>query len=419
MAGDQPARRKVPPPQVLGMALLASGGLSGVLMTTMSQLLAARGVSELQIASMTGFATIPGTIRFLVAPALDVGLSRRTYATLLLMLLAAVTALALNRLDHLTLLPLLMFTGMACYYLYGPAVAGWFSQILRREDQPVLGAWSSAALGAGYGLLPALAIVLLRALPYETGVAVICAVGLLPLMLFAIVPHEPTAQLGFRDAFGPLWRDIAVIVRSRHVWRMMILLALPCATFSLTNTLSGIGTADFHASETFVGVVGGIGGTIGSVAGALVAPLFTRRAQPLLVYIVMGVVGALFTLALIALPRTPETFALAMIGENVFQGASFAVAFGAILLSMGENNPVAATQYALIEAAMIVPISYMPVLDGLGYARGGLAGNLATDAVLGLIGSAVMIVLFLGPWRDTLRAETIYAPAPVFEPEAV
>jgi len=406
MGIDHP-RRRAPPAQVLGLAALANGGMYGILMITVAQLLAARGVSELRIAAITGFATIPGTIRFLLAPMLDVGFSRRTYATALALMMAGLTALACNLLGNLTLLPLVMFAGMACYYLYTPAAGGWFSQVINRADEPVLGAWLSASSGAGFGLMPALGIVLIHLLPFQIGVGVICLLCLAPLILFAFVPHEPTPTLGFGAAFGPLWRDIGLIVRDRNVWRMMLLFAMPCATFSLTNTLSGIGSADFHASEAFVGVVGGIGGTVGTLVGALTAPLLTRWVRPVLLYLLIGVTGALFTLILMGMARTPMTYAVAMIGENVFQGAAFATALGLILLSVGKNNPVASTHFALIDAALIVPISYMPVLDGLGYDRGGILGNLGVDAALGLGGSTIMALLFFGPWRDTVRAEAV------------
>ena len=88
--------RKPPPAWALGLATLVNGALSGVLTVTVPQLLAARGVPEPQIAAISGLSFLPGTFNFLVAPILDVGLSRRTYATVLALGLAALTALSLN-----------------------------------------------------------------------------------------------------------------------------------------------------------------------------------------------------------------------------------------------------------------------------------------------------------------------------------
>ena len=54
----------------------------------------------------------------------------------------------------------------------------------------------------------------------------------------------------------------------------------------------------------------------------------------------------------------------------------------------------------------------MPMLDGLGYSRGGLAGNLMVDAGLSLVACTVMTLLFAKPWRDTVRVEDVAAPLP-------
>jgi PAT family beta-lactamase induction signal transducer AmpG len=388
---------------------LCNGALSGVIVVTIPQLLTARGVPELQIASITGLSLIPGIFNFLVAPILDVGFSRRTYATVLAFGLAALTALSLYLLSDLAALAVVMFLANVCYYLYTPAVAGWFGQLLARNEEPVLGAWMSAASVAGFGGASAAAILLLRGLPYDVGVAVICLASLAPLSLFFFVPHEPTPPLSFLDSFGPVTRNVARLVRDRHIWRMMALFAVPCATFSLTNTLSGVGR-DFHASEAFVGLFGGLGATVGGVFGALIAPSLAKRFPPLLLYIGIGVLGAFFTLSLLVPAPSPTLFAMAMVGENVLQSAAFALINALILISIGKNNPVASTQFALISAAAVVPLVYMPMLDGLGYDRDGLAGNLMVDAGLSLAGCAVMALLFATSWKETVRAEEATAP---------
>jgi PAT family beta-lactamase induction signal transducer AmpG len=403
--------RHAPPAWVLGLATLCNGAFSGILVITVPQLLAARGVPELQIASITGLSLLPGAFNFLAAPILDVGFSRRVYAVVLAFGLAALPALSLNVLSDLPKLTVVMFVANILYYLYTPAIAGWFGQLLARNEEPILGAWMAAAAVAGFGGSSAVGILLLRHLPFELGVAVICLIGLAPLSLFLFVPHEPMPTLSFRDSFGPVTRNVARIVRDRHVWRMMALFAVPCATFSLTNTLSGVGR-DFHASEAFVGLIGGVGATVGGVFGALVAPLIVKRFPPLALYIAIGATGALFTLSLLIPARTPLLFALAMVGENVFQSAGFALIYALALLSVGRNNPIASTQFALINAASIVPIVYMPMLDGLGYDRGGLAGNLVVDASLSLVACVAMTLLFARPWKDTVRVEDTAAPEP-------
>ena len=94
-----------------------------------------------------------------------------------------------------------------------------------------------------------------------------------------------------------------------------------------------------------------------------------------------------------------------MIGENVFQSAAFAVAYAIILLSIPKDSPIASTQWALLSAAMVIPITYMQLLDGKAYDLGRLPGSFVMDAGMSLVACTVMAVVFGRFWRDTVRAD--------------
>ena len=59
---------------------------------------------------------------------------------------------------------------------------------------------------------------------------------------------------------------------------------------------------------------------------------------------------------------------------------------------MGKDNPLAATQFALLQAATALPITYMQWIDGRAFAAGGLNGSLVADAGLGLIAAAGLAI---------------------------
>ena len=400
----------MPPTWLLGLTTLSVGSLSGVLVITVPQLLAARGVPELQIAAITGASFLPGTFIFLLAPILDVGLSRRTYATATAVMMAGLVIAALNSLANLPLLAFEMFMANIGYYLFTPAVAGWFGQLVERSEEPTLGAWLAVGTVGGFGVMSAIAIVLIRAFPNGLGIALICAIALCPLLIFPFVSPGVRPSVKLRESFGPLFSSLWGILRNRHILRMAFLFAAPAATFSLTNTLGGIGK-DFHASESFVGLIGGVGTTAGGVVGALVAPILARRFPPLALYIGVGLAGALFTLSLLIPKPSPLVFATAMIGENVFQSAAFALVNALILLSIEKNSPIASTQFALLNAAVVVPISYMQFLDGKGYDLGGLAGSFLMDAGLSVVACLTLAALFRFLWRETISFEATTEPA--------
>ena len=113
----------------------------------------------------------------------------------------------------------------------------------------------------------------------------------------------------------------------------------------------------------------------------------------LALYFAIGIVGAAFTLALLFLPRTPMTFALAFLGENIFQAASFTTAVAVCFDVIGRDNPLAATQFGLLTAATVLPIVYMGRVDGWIYGSHHLSGTLAVDGALSLLACLVLLPL--------------------------
>lgn len=396
--------RRLPPVWLLGLSTFSSGAFTGIFLVTVPQLLAARGVAEPQIAQVTGIAMIPGALAFLAAPLLDLRFSRRTYAVLLALVQATMTAVALGALDDLPALTACLLVSNVAYNLFTPAVAGWFGGLVERRDEPRLGAWLAAGSVTGFGLMSATAILLLRWAPHRWGILAVIATALTPLLFFPFVPSSRPDRDLVNEGFRAMARGLLDVARNRHVLRLMVLFALPAATFALTNTLGGLGK-DFDAPEKFVGLVGGLGATAGGVFGALVAPSLARRFSLLALYIVIGVAGAMFTLCLLLPSRTPALFAVAMVGENVFQSAAFAVVNALALLSIGKDNPFAATQFALINATVVVPITYMQLIDGRAYGWGGLHGTLLADAGVSIAACAAMALMFATRWRDSVTSE--------------
>ena len=120
-----------------------------------------------------------------------------------------------------------------------------------------------------------------------------------------------------------------------------------------------------------------------------------RCCSPRLVYLAIGTTGAIFTLSLLGLPRIPALFALALTGQNLFQSAAFTVENIIIFRSIGEANPLAATQFGLLQAATGFPITYMQAIDGQAYGGGALTGMFAADAGFSLLACLILLPLVL------------------------
>jgi PAT family beta-lactamase induction signal transducer AmpG len=394
MMTDVQSRGWVPPVWLLGLCNLPLGITGAVMLMTAPQLLAANGVPEPQIASITAIALLPGFCSFLVAPLLDWRFSRRSYAILLAVVAATMQFVALMFIRNLEALTLFLFAGFFAVQLNVAAIGGWFATITRVEDKGALGAWLNVGNGVGFGVTSIVAIFLLRDLPYAVGAAILSLLVLLPVPVLIAMQGVPADDKLASESFRAFFRDILALLRNRAVLWALLLFAMPAASFALTNTLGGIGH-EFHASERLVGVIGGVGVTLAGVAGALMIAPALRRSSPLTIYLLVGGTGALFTLLLIALPLTPAVFALAIIGENLFQSAAFTVQNTIILRTIGEDNPLAATQFAILVAAVSLPISYMQAIDGQAYGYGGVAGSFLADGVLTMAACA-LLALALG-----------------------
>jgi PAT family beta-lactamase induction signal transducer AmpG len=389
--------RIVVPVRWLGLANLPFGLYGGLALITMPQLLAARHVPEPRIAAITAAAMIPTVCGFLVAPILDVRFNRRSYALFFGVMTALTGWFSLFQVGSPGVLTATLVTGFLFANLFYNALGGWLGDLVPAGDEGRLGATFTVGNVGGFGIAAILFISLIRGLSPTWGALAVGAAIALPLLLLVVVPVSTAERRSARESFGTLMRDLRQLLRSRVVLRALLLFCLPASSFALTNILGAVG-AEFGASERFVAVLAGTGVTAAAIAGALVVPLIVKRVSPLLLYLTIGGGGALFTLVLTVLPRTPAVFALAMVAENVFQSAAFAVEATIIFRTIGEDNPLASTQFGLLQAATAFPITYMQALDGQGYGAGGLTGGLLTDAGLSLLACAVLLPLVLG-WR--------------------
>jgi MFS transporter, PAT family, beta-lactamase induction signal transducer AmpG len=219
-----------------------------------------------------------------------------------------------------------------------------------------------------------------RLTPSQAGILIGTAV-FLPMLLFVAVPSPPPHRRPARESFGRFNRELLSLLKQRQVVMALALFLLPAASFALTNVLGGTGS-DFSASERTVSLFAGVGSSAAGIAGSFLLFPLARRFPLRPVYLAIGIVGAIFTLSLLMLPRQPWTFAVAITGENLFQALAFATGNAIAFEVIGPDNPFAATLFTVLLAASNLPITYMQFLDGRGYDWHGLAGSILTDACL-------------------------------------
>jgi len=384
------ARRSIAPVWLMGLTNAVFGMYGGIMVISVPQLLSARHVPETSIAAMTAVMISPGFWTFLVSPVLDVRFSRRWYSTCTAIIAAVLLVLALLELDNLMLLEALLVAGYFFANLYQSALGGWLSSITSAAEQNKLSMWVTIGNLAGGGAMAVVTGELMRNFPPIVAALLLGVVVLLPIAVFPWMQAPGPDRRLARESFPQFFGEVMSLLKRRQVLIAILLFVAPAASFSLTNFIAGLGE-DFRASTHFVGLVGGGGVLLGGLCGCCIFPLIDRLLPLRFLYLMIGMVGSLFTLGLILLPHTPTTFAVALIGQNVFQAiaitASTAIAFDTI----GRANPLAATTYCLMVSAFNIPLTYMLFVDGAGYARGGVAGSFTADAAVSLTASLLLL----------------------------
>jgi PAT family beta-lactamase induction signal transducer AmpG len=382
------------PVWLLGLANLPLGLMFGLGLMVAPEVLAARHVPETTIANITTLGLVGNLVFFLIAPILDVHFSRRTYAIAMTAAAATLSLVMVLGLADARLLGAWLFLGMLSVNLNTAALGGWFGSVLPKEEDARLGAWFAIASFGGFGLASMVGIELIHHQPLWLAAIILAALNLpsLAIILAAECPVDERSRLS--ETFSRFGWQLVQLARRSDVRRLALLLVLPCTSFALTNTLGGLG-GDYRASARLVAFVGGMGVIAAGIFGSLTVPVLSRRAPLIAVYLGIGIVGGLSTLSLVVLPHTPAIFALAVAAQNVWQSAGLAAGTALILASIGKNNPLASTQFAILNAALATPLMYMQWLDGHAYGVWGLTGLYLTDGGLDLAACGLMVALVL------------------------
>ena len=325
----------------------------------------------------------PGFWTFLLCPMLDVRFSRRFYATLFAALSAVLIAVAVVYRTSLPILQWSLLAGFCSVCLSTNALGGWLSTVSPKEDENRLGAWYNVAnIGAG-GVMALVGVELIDHLPFWLAALILGGMIFLPTSIFLLIPAPGPDRRLASESFRGFVGEIFALLRRSEVLIAILLFAAPASTFALTNILGALGD-DFHCSAHLVSILGGAGMAGAGTFGSLLFPIFAKRMALRSLYLTIGAVGAVFTLSLTLLPHTPGTFAVAYVGENIFQALAYTGVFAISFETVGQNNPLAATTFSVLQAAAIVPLVYMQVVDGRAYTARGVNGSYAVDAGIGM-----------------------------------
>ena len=379
------------------------GGFAAI---SLPQLLAEQHLPEALVATITAIVFIPCFSSFLLSPILDVRFSRRFYTVVLSIFSAIFLCIGVINLHHLRILEGALFAGVACAFLSGNALFGWLSTVIPAHEETRLSAWLNVANICGGGLMVVLSGELIQRLSLHQAAVLLGLAILVPLAIFPFIPAPGPDRRLARESFPAFFHEIGILLGRREILIALAFFLAPSGSFALANIIGGLGDT-YHASIHTVSLAGGMGVLIAGLFGSLGYPLLARRIALRPLYLAVGFFGACFTLFLVLLPHTPAMFLIAMLGEYTFQSLSITGAFAIQFETIGEHNPLAATAFSVMGAALNFPITYMVAIDGQVLGLRGIAGAYLNDAVVGLL-ACVLLALLL---KFTRRPNADRVPA--------
>jgi MFS transporter, PAT family, beta-lactamase induction signal transducer AmpG len=375
---------------LMGFANSTYGFGYAAVLVTAPQLLASHGVAEPVIAGMTTLALSSSLLVFAVAPLLDTLISRRAWSIGLGLAAATLTTLVLLSPASSHFLGAALAADTLVLSLYNCAVGGWLGAVLPKSADETIGTWFTIGNASGFGLGALTQYWLVTHTPAGLGAPLVGVATLLPLAVLALVPVTDAGRRAVHESFRKLARDVVQLVSQPLVLRVLLMFILPCAAFTLTNAFGGMGP-DFHAADNLVSVANGIGAVVIGFFASILARLVLKWVSAPFLYLATGILGATFTLGLLALPHSPATYLLAVLGENAAQSIAQVSQNAIIFRSIRQGSPLASSQFGLLSTAYAVPYVYMQGLDGFGYKlAGGVTGSFMMDALVSLAACALL-----------------------------
>jgi PAT family beta-lactamase induction signal transducer AmpG len=397
-----PMTGKAPHPAVYMVMVLPFGIAGGYYSVTLGYLLSHNGVSTASIAVLISILTWMQVAKILWAPMVDSAFTYRGIyfvACLVVAVTLAGMGLVPSTAANMPLLSVLAVVLSAAFGLLGITTNGLMARVALPGQRGRAGGWSQvgnlggSAAGGGLGLW----IATHSSLPWLSGVVLgaICACSVL------VLPFVPEPEHAHRaPRLSVTLKNIAVevwgLARARTGALALLIMLLPMCTGSAGNLFSAVAN-DWHASGDLVALVNGVVGGLAAGVGCLIGGYACDRIEGKTGYLLSGLLMALSTALMIAVPKTPTSFVILTLAYQVIAGMSYAACY-AVVLSASASQ-AAASKCDMLIAVANIPIAAMTTLDGAAQTRFGTDGMLLTETVAGVLAVGFYIAVAAGTKR--------------------
>jgi PAT family beta-lactamase induction signal transducer AmpG len=373
-------------------AVLSNGVIGGVL----SYLLRKQGVGPARGAEIIALLNLPLTIYFLWSPITDFWMRRRTWLMLAAMGAAAAMLAAFREPSLADPRAVRLLFLSACLGQLVIASCGGLMGTLHRETnrRRASSFYQSGSLGFGAVAVFVLALLSER-LDIGTLGWVTAAMIALPSLAALAAPGQVTiGEHSLTQMFARIWREFKATFLCWKAVPYTILILFPMGSGAMIQLLPGL-AADYRISGSQIAWINGLAGSLLMAAGALATTLIATRVRVPVAYILVCLANEAALAVLWLGPLRPVVY---LVGALLFLftiGASYALFTAVVLEFLGASGKSGCGRYSIINSLGNVPVAYMVLMDGKGYAHWGARGMPGTDVILGVVGGAILLVYFL------------------------
>ncbi len=394
-------------PAVFMFLILPFGMMAGYLTVAIAFLFSRSGISVEQIAGVVALGIAPHTWKFAWAPIADTTLTRKTWYVLACIVSAigiwATGALPIRASSVGWLTVIVVVSNVAVTFL-GMAVESLMAYDTPEREKGRAAGWFQAGNLGGSGIGGGAGLWLAQHLhaPWMAG-AILGGVSLLCCfaLLFVDEPAATHRVASTLQSLGNVGRDLWSVARSRGGILALILCFLPIgagAASGLWSAVAGDWRASANAVALATGVLGGIISAVGCLIGGFICDRMDRKAA----YAVFGLLQAGCAVAMAYAPRTELMYVVFTSIYALIMGFTYAGFSAFVLEAMGKG--AAATKYNVFASLSNTPIYYMTRIDGWAHTRWGAAGMLNTEALFGVVGLVLFVLVMAVASRWPRRA---------------